>query len=177
MQIHGRAKLGPAGRLALTQAVVDGMTLRQAAGHFGVSVATAHRWWHRRLLPKQRVPMRARCRVGVARCACSRSTSEALRGGALLPHEPPRHRHPVRRAPGGQQACLRPTDDRWQTRSTGRGPSPSPRRLVPASRTARRGVRRARSAARGEGWRGAASEPRDTRARPMRDAAVAVRSG
>jgi transposase len=49
MQIHGRAKLGPAGRLALTQAVTDGMTLRQAAGRFGVSVATAHRWWHRRL--------------------------------------------------------------------------------------------------------------------------------
>jgi len=49
MQIHGRAKLGPAGRLALTQAVMDGMTLRQAAGCFGVSVATAHRWSHRRL--------------------------------------------------------------------------------------------------------------------------------
>ena len=49
MQIHGRAKLGPAGRLALTQAVADGMTLRQAAGRFGVSAATAHRWWHRRL--------------------------------------------------------------------------------------------------------------------------------
>src|ERR1035441_2032292 len=49
MQIHGRAKLGPAGRLALAQAVADGMTLRQAAGRFGVSVATAHRWWHRRL--------------------------------------------------------------------------------------------------------------------------------
>lgn len=49
MQIHGRAKLGPAGRLALAQAVADGMTLRQAAERFGVSVATAHRWWHRRL--------------------------------------------------------------------------------------------------------------------------------
>jgi hypothetical protein len=33
MQIHGRAKLGPAGRLAVT----DGMTLRQAAGCFGVA--------------------------------------------------------------------------------------------------------------------------------------------
>jgi len=30
MQIHGRAKLGPAGRVALTQAVMDGMTSRQA---------------------------------------------------------------------------------------------------------------------------------------------------
>jgi len=34
MQIHGRAKLGPAGRLALTQEVIDGTTLRQAAGRF-----------------------------------------------------------------------------------------------------------------------------------------------
>jgi hypothetical protein len=49
MQIHGRAKLGPAGRLALCEAVEGGMALRQAAGCFGVSVATAHRWWHRRL--------------------------------------------------------------------------------------------------------------------------------
>src|ERR1039457_6920600 len=47
MQIHGRAKLGPAGRLALTQAVMDGMTLKQAAACFNVSPATAHRWWHR----------------------------------------------------------------------------------------------------------------------------------
>src|SRR5947208_11727104 len=49
MQIHGRAKLGPAGRLALTQAVSDGMTLKQAAACFNVSPATARRWWHRRL--------------------------------------------------------------------------------------------------------------------------------
>lgn len=35
MQIHGRAKLGPAGRLALCQAIEGGMP------------ATAHRWWHR----------------------------------------------------------------------------------------------------------------------------------
>jgi hypothetical protein len=31
MQIHGRAKLGPAGRLALCQAIEDGLTFRQAA--------------------------------------------------------------------------------------------------------------------------------------------------
>jgi len=49
MQIHGRAKLGPAGRLALAQAVMDGMTLRAAGRCFGVSPATAHRWLHRRL--------------------------------------------------------------------------------------------------------------------------------
>jgi transposase InsO family protein len=47
MQIHGRAKLGPAGRLALCQAVEGGMTFRQAARALGVSPATAHRWWHR----------------------------------------------------------------------------------------------------------------------------------
>jgi transposase InsO family protein len=48
MQIHGKAKLGPAGRLALTQAVADGMSLKAAAAAFNVSPATAHRWWHRR---------------------------------------------------------------------------------------------------------------------------------
>ena len=43
MQIHGRAKLGPAGRLALTQAVTGGMTLKRAAACFNVSPASA-RW-------------------------------------------------------------------------------------------------------------------------------------
>jgi hypothetical protein len=44
MQIHGRAKLGPAGRLALCQAIEQGCTFRQAALSLGVSPATAHRW-------------------------------------------------------------------------------------------------------------------------------------
>ena len=47
MQIHGRAKLGPAGRLALCRAIEDGATFREAAAMLGVSPATAHRWWHR----------------------------------------------------------------------------------------------------------------------------------
>jgi transposase InsO family protein len=47
MQIHGRAKLGPAGRLALCEAIDSGMTFRQAAAALSVSPATAHRWWHR----------------------------------------------------------------------------------------------------------------------------------
>ncbi len=47
MQIHSRAKLGPAGRLALCQAIERGMTFRQAAACLNVSPATAHRWWHR----------------------------------------------------------------------------------------------------------------------------------
>jgi transposase InsO family protein len=47
MDVHANAKLGPAGRLALCQAIEDGMTLRAAAAAFRVSPATAHRWWHR----------------------------------------------------------------------------------------------------------------------------------
>ena len=43
MQIHGRAKLGPAGRLALCEAIDSGMTFRQAAAALSVSPATAHR--------------------------------------------------------------------------------------------------------------------------------------
>jgi transposase len=39
--------LGPAGRLALCQAIDGGMTFRQAAVAMSVSPATAHRWWRR----------------------------------------------------------------------------------------------------------------------------------
>ena len=44
---HANAKLGPAGRLALVQRVLDGSSLRTAAAESSVSVATAHRWFHR----------------------------------------------------------------------------------------------------------------------------------
>jgi transposase InsO family protein len=47
MVFHRNAKLGLAGRHALVCAVEGGMTLKQAAACFGVSPATAHRWWHR----------------------------------------------------------------------------------------------------------------------------------
>jgi transposase InsO family protein len=47
MQVHRRAKLGPSGRLALCEAIEDGMTFREAAAYLNVSPATAHRWWHR----------------------------------------------------------------------------------------------------------------------------------
>jgi transposase InsO family protein len=47
MQLHANAKLGPAGRFALCEAIEGGMTLRAAAAAFRVSPATAHRWWHR----------------------------------------------------------------------------------------------------------------------------------
>jgi transposase InsO family protein len=48
MHVHANAKLGPAGRLALTQAIAAGMSQKAAAAAFCVSPATAHRWWHRR---------------------------------------------------------------------------------------------------------------------------------
>ena len=47
MNVHGNAKLGPAGRRSLVGAVERGASLRQAAAMYGVSPATAHRWWHR----------------------------------------------------------------------------------------------------------------------------------
>jgi transposase InsO family protein len=49
MDVHANAKLGPAGRFALTEAIAEGMTQKAAAAAFCVSAATAHRWWHRRL--------------------------------------------------------------------------------------------------------------------------------
>src|SRR5215217_6412905 len=47
MRVHANAKLGPAGRLALIRLVDGGCSLRAAAEESVVSVATAHRWWHR----------------------------------------------------------------------------------------------------------------------------------
>jgi transposase InsO family protein len=47
MSFHRNAKLGLAGRYALVSAIAGGMTLKAAAAAFGVSPATAHRWWHR----------------------------------------------------------------------------------------------------------------------------------
>ncbi|MBS1886120.1 MAG: helix-turn-helix domain-containing protein [Actinobacteria bacterium] len=47
MKVHGNAALGPAGRLALVEAIESGMTFRAAAAALNVAPATAHRWWHR----------------------------------------------------------------------------------------------------------------------------------
>src|SRR5947209_17226895 len=47
MALHRNAKLGLAGRLALVQAIDEGMSMKAAAAAFSVSPATAHRWWHR----------------------------------------------------------------------------------------------------------------------------------
>jgi transposase InsO family protein len=49
MNVHANAALGPAGRRQLCELIDRGMTLRAAAAALNVSVATAHRWWHRRL--------------------------------------------------------------------------------------------------------------------------------
>jgi transposase InsO family protein len=43
----GRCKLGLGGRYRLIQLVEGGCSLRTAAAESAVSVATAHRWWHR----------------------------------------------------------------------------------------------------------------------------------
>ena len=42
-----RCKLGLAGRLQLVRLMESGCSLRSAAARSSVSVATAHRWWHR----------------------------------------------------------------------------------------------------------------------------------
>jgi transposase InsO family protein len=47
MMLHRNAKLGPAGRFALVQALERGMSQRAAAAALSVSPATACRWWHR----------------------------------------------------------------------------------------------------------------------------------
>lgn len=48
MKVHANAALGPAGRIALCEAIESGMTFRAAAAVLNVAPATAHRWWRRR---------------------------------------------------------------------------------------------------------------------------------
>ena len=43
----GRCKLGVGGRLQLIRLIEEGVSLRAAAAQSSVSVATAHKWWHR----------------------------------------------------------------------------------------------------------------------------------
>lgn len=49
MKIHTRAKLGPAARRELCEAIEAGDSIRGVAHEFSVSPATAHKWWHRHL--------------------------------------------------------------------------------------------------------------------------------
>jgi len=47
MKVHGNAALGPAGRLALVEAIESGVASRAAAAALNVAPARAHRWWDR----------------------------------------------------------------------------------------------------------------------------------
>src|SRR5216684_772455 len=91
MYLHANAKLGLAGRLALVNAVEDGLSLKAAAAAFHVSPATVHRWWHRwleageearatlaclldRSSRPQRSPRQLAPELAEAICACRRQT-------------------------------------------------------------------------------------------------------
>jgi transposase len=91
MFLHANAKLGLAGRLALVRAIEGGLSLRAAAAAFGVSPATAHRWWHRWLEAGEETRLSSVCLLDrssrpsrsprqlaeefeEAICACRRST-------------------------------------------------------------------------------------------------------
>jgi len=47
MYLHANAKLGLGGRFALVLSIEGGCSIRGATERFGVSPATAHRWWRR----------------------------------------------------------------------------------------------------------------------------------
>ena len=81
MKVHANAALGPAGRLALVEAIESGMSLRAAAAALNVSPATAHRWWHRRL----------------------RASLEQLASGAWLCDRSSRPRRQPRRLTGAEE--------------------------------------------------------------------------
>jgi transposase InsO family protein len=86
MKVHGNAALGPAGRLALAQAIESGMTQKAAAAAFCVAPATAHRWWHR------------------YRCA---STEELSSGSWLCDRSSRPHRQPRRLSAAEEEPILR----------------------------------------------------------------------
>jgi transposase len=83
MKVHGNAALGPAGRLALVEAIESGMTLRAAAAALNVAPATAHRWWHRWRLAS-----------GV-----ERRSGTWLRDRSSRPHRQPRRLSPAEEEP------------------------------------------------------------------------------
>jgi len=95
MKVHGNAALGPAGRLALVQAIESGMTLRAAAAALNVAPATAHRWWHRWRLA---------------------TDAERRRGGWLQDRSSRPHRQPRRLSAAEEEPILR------ARRQTGLGP-------------------------------------------------------
>ena len=83
MKVHGNAALGPAGRLALVEAIESGMTLRAAAAPLNVSPATAHRWWHRYRLASE----------------AERQAGSWLRDRPCTPRHQPRRLSPVEEEP------------------------------------------------------------------------------
>ena len=95
MQLHANAKLGPAGRLALAQAIEQGMTQRAAAAAFCVAPATANRWWRRYRMA---------------------SEEERFGGGWLLDRSSRPRRQPRRLSAGEEEPILR------ARRETGLGP-------------------------------------------------------
>src|ERR1043165_6544076 len=80
MILHANAKLGLAGRRELVAAVEAGASLKAAAAAFGVSPATAHRWWHRwqSADPSERASLV---------CLCDRSSRPARSPRMLSPRE------------------------------------------------------------------------------------------
>ena len=95
MKVHANAALGPAGRLALVDAIESGMTLRAAAAALNVAPATAHRWWQRFRQASE----------------CERSSQRWLRDRSSCPHRQPR-----RLSDAEEQPILR------ARRETGLGP-------------------------------------------------------
>jgi transposase InsO family protein len=86
MIVHANAKLGLAGRLALVREIEQGSSLRCAASRFGVSPATAHRWWRR----------------GWQASELERSSLACLHDRSSRPHRSPRQL-----APAVEQVILR----------------------------------------------------------------------
>ncbi len=83
MKVHANAALGPAGRLALVEAIELGMTQKAAAAAFCVAPATAHRWWHRWRMASE----------------LERRSGAWLRDRSSRPHRQPRRLSPAEEKP------------------------------------------------------------------------------
>ena len=100
MKVHANAALGPAGRLALVQAIESGMTLRAAAAALNVAPATAHRWWHRwRLADESGAPIRRLAAGSLLAPPPPAAAPQRRRGGADPARSPADQPRP--RPPGG----------------------------------------------------------------------------
>lgn len=95
MKVHANAALGPAGRIALCEAIESGMTFRAAAAALNVAPATAHRWWHRKQAASA-------CELRAGSWVCDRSSRP--------------HRQPRRLSAAEEEPILR------ARRETGLGP-------------------------------------------------------